>query len=100
MSTSFPQHTAFNFDTPFGGTSGIHNSQAPAMPVETLSISDLMKNPHVQSIYNSYQEMANQVLQAAQLQQTLWQEKQNLWEENCRLSAEVRALQVNRSHGR
>ena len=101
MSMSLPQHSLFNFDTPFAtGSSGMSNSQAPATPVETLSISDLMKNPHVQSMYNSYQEMANQVLQGAQLQQNLWQEKQNLWQENCRLSAEVRALQVNQSQSR
>lgn len=93
MSTSLPQRSLFDFES-FGSTSGMSSSQASAMPVETLSMADLMKNPHVQSIYNNYQEMANQVLQSAQLQQTLWQEKQNLWQENCRLSAELRALQA------
>ena len=92
MSTSLPQRPLFDFES-FASTSGMSSSQAPAMPVETLSMADLMKNPHVQSIYNNYQEMVNQVLQSSQLQQTLWQEKQNPWQENCRLSAELRALQ-------
>jgi hypothetical protein len=97
MSTSFPQQSLFDFEPSFGALSGTSSSQPLPTPIETLSISDLMKNPHFQSIYNKYQEMVNQVLQAAQLQQTLWQEKQNLWQENCHLSAKVRALQVTHS---
>ena len=100
MSTSLPQQSLFNFEPSFGDINGMSSSKAPTIPVETLSIADLMRNPHVQSMYNNSQELTSQVLQSAQLQQTLWQEKQNLWQENCCLSAEVRALQVLQSQTR
>jgi hypothetical protein len=107
MSTSLPQQSLFDFEPSLGDPSGMSSSKAPAILVETLSIADLMRNPHVQSMYNNSQELTNQVLQSSQLQQTLWQEKQNLWQEkqnlwqeNCRLSAEVRALQVLQSQTR
>jgi hypothetical protein len=107
MSTSLPQQLLLDFEPSFGDTSGMSSSKSPSILVETLSIADLMRNPHVQSMYNNSQELTNQVLQSAQLQQTLWQEKQNLWQEkqnlwqeNCRLSAEVRALQVLQSQTR
>jgi hypothetical protein len=62
-------------------------SQNP--PIESLALPDLMKNPHVQAMFNNWKDASNQVVQTAQMQQTLWQE-------NCRLNAEINALQANR----
>jgi hypothetical protein len=68
------------------GYSGIN--QNPSIQVESLSLPELMKNHHVQTMYNQWKDASNQVIQAAQMQQALWQE-------NCRLTAEVNALQSN-----
>jgi hypothetical protein len=45
-----------------------------------------MKNQHVQSMYSNWQDASTQVIQAAQMQQSLYKE-------NLRLNAEVTALQ-------
>src|ERR1700759_2364003 len=64
-------------------------SNPPSIPniqVEALTLPDLMKNPHVQAMYNSWKEASAQVVQGAQLQHSLFKE-------NNRLTAEVTALQ-------
>lgn len=68
----------FNFNAP--------NPEPSGVQVESLTLPDLMKNPHVQAMYNSWQEASNQVVQSAQMQQTLWKE-------NARLNAEVNSIQ-------
>jgi len=63
-------------------------SNIPSIPhiqVEALTLPDLMKNPHVQAMYNSWKEASAQVVQGAQLQHSLFKE-------NNRLTAEVTAL--------
>lgn len=63
---------SFNFD-PF---------QAPA----PLALPELMRNPHVQMMFNNWKDASAQVVQGAQMQQSLWTE-------NKRLTDEVTALQ-------
>jgi hypothetical protein len=53
-----------------------------SIQVESLALPDLMKNPHVQAMYNGWKD-------AAQMQQSLWKE-------NARLRAEVNALHEER----
>jgi len=76
----------FDFDPAGGFPPGHQNVSSPTVQVESLSLADLMKNRHVQNMYNKWQEASNQVIQSAQMQQ-------NLWQENSRLTAEVNALQ-------
>lgn len=57
----------------------------PSIQVESLTLPDLMKNPHVQAMYNSWKEASAQVIQGAQMQHSLFKE-------NNRLTAEVSAL--------
>jgi hypothetical protein len=54
--------------------------------VESLSLPELMRNPHVQTMYNNWKDASAQVVQGAQMQQSLWTE-------NKRLTDEVTALQ-------
>jgi hypothetical protein len=54
--------------------------------IESLTLHDLMKNPHVLTTYNNWKEASTQVVQAAQMQQSLWKE-------NSQLHAEVSSLQ-------
>jgi len=100
MSTSqFP----FNYDIDFNPQNSNHpqisfnpqnsnppqipqNPRPPSIQVESLTLPDLMKNQHVQSMYSNWQDASTQVIQAAQMQQSLYKE-------NLRLNAEVTALQ-------
>jgi hypothetical protein len=58
------------------------------LSVESLDLPDLMKNPHVQSMYKSWSDASQQVVQSAQLHNSLLQE-------NMRLNAEVLALKTS-----
>ena len=51
---------------------------APSVQVESLTLPELMKNQHVQMMYN-------QMMQGSQMQQ-------KLWNENTRLNAQIQAL--------
>ena len=51
---------------------------APSVQVESLTLPELMKNQHVQTMYN-------QMMQGSQMQQ-------KLWNENTRLNAQIQAL--------
>lgn len=62
---------------------------APATQVENLSLADVMKNPFVQRMYNSWQDATDKVMQGVQIQQ-------NLYQENNRLNAQVKELQTIR----
>ena len=73
----------FNFDPPYNNDGQASN--APSAQVESLSLPELMKNEHVQAMYNNWKHVSAQVVQDAQMHHTLWQE-------NTRLSAEVTAL--------
>jgi hypothetical protein len=57
---------------------------SPLPQIENLDLADLLKNPHVQAMYSSWKEASSQVVQSAQLQQTL------IAENRC-LNAEVEA---------
>jgi len=78
MSQSFDP---FNFDPTYNPGASTSN-----MPIESLSLHDLMKNPHVLTMYNNWKDATTQVIQAAQMQQSLFKE-------NTRLHAEVNAMQ-------
>jgi len=70
----------------FTGTQ-LHSLSIPPVPgVETLSLAEVMKNPIVQRMYNTLQDATDKVMQSVQIQQSLYQE-------NTRLSAEVKELQ-------
>ena len=71
----------FNFGSTYNPDAGTSN-----IPIESLTLHDLMKNPHVLTMYNNWKDASTQVVQAAQMQQTLWKE-------NSRLNAEVNSLQ-------
>ena len=73
----------FSFDPPYNDNG--QASSAPSAQVESLSLPELMKNEHVQTMYNNWKDASAQVVQATQMQQTLWHE-------NTRLNAEVTAL--------
>ena len=83
----------FQFNpTAFNGHINQANQPAPDVQIEELSLPDLMKNQHVQAMYKDWKDASkqviqasNQVIQASQIQQTLWQE-------NSHLLAEVSAL--------
>ncbi|KIM76648.1 hypothetical protein PILCRDRAFT_12690 [Piloderma croceum F 1598] len=65
------------------------NSQThsvPATQVESLTLPELMKNPHVQTMYNNWKDASAQIVQGAQMQH-------KLWTENNRLNAEIQTLQ-------
>jgi hypothetical protein len=53
--------------------------------IASLDIDEVMKNPHVKSMYKSYQDACKQALEGARVQA-------NLWQENARLVAENEAL--------
>jgi hypothetical protein len=66
-----------------------HNmSQSSLTPISELGIEEVMKNPHVRSMYQVLQDSYKQTLEHARLQQ-------NLWQENARLTAENEALKNN-----
>jgi hypothetical protein len=80
------------------GGNGLFNSSHPpqsqAQPpllynsnfqVEMLDLPDLMKNHHVQLMYKNWQDASNQIVQAVQIQQ-------KLYEENLRLQHQVEEL--------
>jgi hypothetical protein len=54
--------------------------------VESLTLPELMKNQHVQTMYKDWKDASAQIVQGAQMQQ-------KLWTENNRLNAEIQALQ-------
>jgi len=70
----------FNFDSTFNPGASTSNTQ-----IESLTLHELMKNPHVITMYNNWKDASTQVVHAAQMQQTLW--KENSW-----LNAEVNAM--------
>jgi len=70
----------FNFDPTY-----VDNLPGPSAQIESLALPELMKNPHVLTMYNNWKDASAQVVQAAQMQQ-------NLWQENTRLNAEVKSL--------
>ena len=73
----------FNPDANYNGQA---NQLTPNIQIENLTLPDLMKNQHVQAMYKDWKDASNQVVQAAQMQQSLWQE-------NTRLIAQVSSLQ-------
>ena len=75
---------SFQFDPPNPQTGQTSNS-TPSIQIEELTLPDLMKNQHVQAMYNDWKDASSQVIKASQIQQSLWQE-------NSHLSAEVNSL--------
>lgn len=57
--------------------------------VEALTLPDLMKNRIVRTMYADWQNASNQLVRDAQM-------KDNLYQENLRLTAQVNALQGDR----
>jgi hypothetical protein len=53
--------------------------------IVSLDINEVMKNPHVKTMYRTYQDACKQALEGARVQA-------NLWQENARLVAENEAL--------
>jgi hypothetical protein len=74
----------FQFN-PTNHPTGQANQPTPGIQIEELSLPDLMKNQHVQAMYNDWKDASNQVVKASQMQQSLWQE-------NFHLNTEVSAL--------
>jgi hypothetical protein len=73
----------FNLDgQPFANPQTL---SAPSTQVESLTLPELMKNQHVQTMYNNWKDASVQIVQGAQMQQKLWTE--NNW-----LNAEIQAL--------
>ena len=73
----------FNFDPTYV------NNLAPTGPstqIESLALPELMKNPHVLTMYNNWKDASAQIVQVTQMQH-------NLWQENTRLNAEIKSLQ-------
>ena len=56
--------------------------------IKSLTLSDVMKNPHVQLIYNNWNTAASQVMKSSEMHDKLWQER-------CRLQAELESLKQN-----
>jgi hypothetical protein len=73
----------FRFDPTYNPGASTSNIQ-----IESFTLHDLLKNPHVLTMYNNWMNAITQVVQAAQMQQTLLKE-------NFRLNAEVNSLQEN-----
>jgi hypothetical protein len=74
---------SFNFDPTY-----VNNlaSTGPSTQIESLTLPELMKNPHVLTMYNNWKDASTQIVQVTQMQH-------NLWQENTRLNAEVKSLQ-------
>jgi hypothetical protein len=64
-------------------------SSSQTFTVENLELAELLKNQHVRSMYNSWKQASQQVIEGAQMQQTLWRE-------NSKLVAEIEALKIER----
>jgi hypothetical protein len=67
----------------------------PATHVEMLDLPKLMKNPHVQTMYNKYQEATTQIVSALDMQKSLWKENTDLRSEIQSVSAELQLLKAN-----
>jgi hypothetical protein len=67
----------YNFDHGFGDT----RAHIPPTQVESLSLPELMKNPHVQTMYDNWKNASAQVVESAQMQQSLWKENKRLNDE-------------------
>lgn len=87
IGSSSAQGSDYNGSQPDFRVSQNFSLQTPTVPVENLSLSEVMKNPHVQRMYNTLQEATDKVMQGVQIQQTLYQE-------NSRLAAEVKELHM------
>ena len=59
---------------------------APSTQVESLTLPELMKNQHVQTMCNNWKDASTQIVQGAQMQQ-------KLWTKNTQLNAEIQAIQ-------
>jgi len=68
---------SYDFNHGFGDT----QTHTPPTQVESLSLPELMKNPHVQTMYNNWKDASAQVVESAQMQQTLWKENKRLNDE-------------------
>jgi hypothetical protein len=91
--------------------SGLHNMQqaqaqsnysfplslpnSPVTHVEMLNLPELMKNPHVQTMYNKYQEAIMQIVNALNMQKFLWKENTDLRSEIQSVSTELQLLKAN-----
>lgn len=70
-----------------GSSSNTLAGPLPTIQVENLSLADVMKNPIVQRMYNSWQEATDKVMQGVQIQQSLYKE-------NTQLNARIKELQA------
>ena len=67
--TGIPPHDSVNFHAyPLGAS--IQPTLVPS--IETLELPDLMRNPHVQSLFKQFQDATTQVIQAADTQKLLY----------------------------
>ena len=88
MDQFFTNHNAENLDNFRPGFSQPQSISPTTTLITSLDIDDVMKNPHVKTLYKSYQDASKQALEGAQVQV-------NLWQENARLLAENEALKNN-----
>ena len=53
-------------------------SGANDIRLETLTLSEVIKNPHVQALFNSFKDASNQLIQGTEIQNMLWRQNQQL----------------------
>lgn len=91
---SFPNPLAnqdlFSYD--MNMSSGLGGSQSF---IQSLELSDLLKNEHVRQLFNRYQEATSQVVKASEMQKTLWNENTRLTSELQSTSAELQSLKAS-----
>jgi len=68
------------------------SSQLPLMSIEHLSLADVLKNPHVKTLYDNWERASGQVVSGQQIQNNLYNENTRLQAENERLKAGQGAL--------
>jgi len=87
MAFTGPQgnYQEFNYD--------LHLPSLTSPPsVESLELSELLKNEHVRKLFTKYQEATTQVVQASEMQKTLWKENMRLNSELQSTAAELQSL--------
>ena len=59
----------------------------PDLQLESLIPPKVMKNPHVQALFNSFKDALNQLIQGVEIQNSLWRQNQQL-------QAEIQSLKI------
>ena len=50
----------------------------PNLQLESLTLPEVMKNPHIQALFNSFKDASNQLIQGMEIQNMLWRQNQQL----------------------